>query len=137
MPTAGSGSGGAAGSAPIGLVLDSTGRSRPPFGRLSLLPGRCWASGTASLFHGNGYPRRSRGVPAPPAPGVHTYLGYPGGAALSKQAAAAAVAVAMDTRAAPIGEAFWGRGLSENHTHFGASRGHIGRVPETFAPGLP
>ena len=79
-------------------------------------------------------PGDREGVPLPPAPGVHTYLGDTGGAALRKQAAAAAVA--MDTRAAPIGEAFWGRGLSENHTHLGASRGHLGRVPETFAPGL-
>lgn len=53
--------GGAAGSAPIGLVLDSAGRSCPPFSWLLLLLGRCWSSGAASLFHRTGCPGQSRG----------------------------------------------------------------------------
>lgn len=106
---------GAAGSAPSGPRLDSGGRSCPPFARLLLLPGRLWASGTASLFHRTGCPRRSRGGARPPLPGF----------APSSEVPAAAAAAAPPTasqqpppppspwtrRAAPIGEAFWGRGF--------------------------
>lgn len=60
--------GGAGGSAPSGLGLDSAGRSCPPFARLLLLPGRLWASGTAFLFHRTDCPRRSRGGARSPFP---------------------------------------------------------------------
>lgn len=130
LPTRGSqDSGGAAGSTPSCPRQDAAGRSCQPFERLRLLlPGRRRASGTASLLHRTGSPRRSRGgARSPhPQPGVRSQQRDPGGggASLSKRAAAAA-AVAMDTRAAPIGEAFWGRGLPGNHTHLGAGRGHL------------
>lgn len=64
-------SGWASGSVPRGLGLDSAGHSCPPYAWLLLLPGCCWATGTASLFHRTGCPRWSRGAgrahgPPPP-----------------------------------------------------------------------
>lgn len=53
------------GSAPNGPGRASFGRSCLPFPRFLLLPGRCWASGAASLSYRTGSPRRREGEPAP------------------------------------------------------------------------
>lgn len=99
---------------------------------LRLFLGVAGRRGPSLRSTGLSVPAVARGSPLPL--GVNSKLRDPGGggAFLSKPTAAAA-AVAMDTKAAPIGVAFWGRGLLGNHTHFRASRSHLGTELIAFA----
>ncbi|XP_044915814.1 translation initiation factor IF-2-like [Felis catus] len=117
-------SGGAAGSTPSCPRLDSAGRSCQPFARHLLLPGRRWASGTASLLHRTGSLRRSRGgARSPPTPGFAPSWEIP---------AAAAAAAPPGASRQPPPPSPWTRGRSPLERRSGG--GAFPGTTPTWAP---